>query len=124
VAVARKTEHNYFKTYTAGMLAKWQPYMDNEPLSFTKIRQGFQQSNFTPLYYLQTIIETKYINLIPDISYGGLPVLGNREALSFGLALAKEKKHTFILGSQHLENLLNGDKIKAVSLYLKIKLNF
>ena len=98
--------------------------MDNEPISFAKIEQGFQQSNFSPLYYLQTIVKTKYMNLIPDISYGGIPVLVNRDALSFGLAIAKEKKHKFILGTQHLEDLLNDDKAKAVSIYLKIKLNF
>jgi len=124
MAVSVKTEHKYFQTYTAGILAKWQPYMDNEPLSFAKIEQGFQQSNFSPLYYLQTIVKTKYINLIPDISYGGLPVLVNRDALSFGLAIAKGEKYKFILGTKHLEDLLNGDKAQAVSIYLKIKLNF
>jgi hypothetical protein len=98
--------------------------MDNEPLSFAKIGQGFQQSNFNPLYYLQTIVKTKYLNLIPDISYGGLPVLVNRNALSFGLAISKGEKHKFILGTKHLEDLLNGDKAQAVSVYLKIKLNF
>jgi hypothetical protein len=124
VAVSVKTEHKYFKTYTAGILAKWQPYMHNEPLSFAKIGQGFQQSNFSPLYYLQAIVKTKYMNLIPDISYGGLPVLVNRDALSFGLAIAKGEKHKFILGTKHLEDLLNGDKAQAASIYLKIKLNF
>ena len=33
-AVSRKIGHNYFKIYTAGVIAKWQPYMDNKTLSF------------------------------------------------------------------------------------------
>jgi len=117
--VSRKTEHKYFKIYTAGIVTKWQPYMDNKPLSFAKIGQGFQQSNFSVLWYLQSAVETKYINLIPNLSYGGYS-----HDFNVGLAVSKGKKYKFILGTQHLEDLLNGDKATAVSVYLKIKLNF
>jgi hypothetical protein len=119
MAVSGKTEHNYFKTYTAGIVAKWQPYMDNEPLSFAKIGQGFQQSNFSPMYYLQSAVKTQHMNLIPNLSYGGYS-----HDFNVGLAMSKGEKHKFILGTQHLEDLLNGDKATAVSVYLKIKLNF
>ncbi len=119
MAVSGKTEHEYFKTYTAGIVAKWQPYMDNEPLSFAKIRQGFQQSNFSPMYYLQSAVKTQHMNLIPNLSYGGYS-----HDFNVGLAVSKGEKHKFILGTQHLEDLLNGDKATAVSVYLKIKLNF
>jgi hypothetical protein len=119
VAVSGKTEHKYFKTYTAGIVAKWQPYMDNEPLSSAKIEQGFQQSNFSPMYYLQSAVKTQHMNLIPNLSYGGYS-----HDFNVGLAVSKGEKHKFILGTQHLEDLLNGDKATAVSVYLKIKLNF
>lgn len=119
LAVSKKTKHNYFKTYTAGVIAKWQPYMGNKPLSFAKIGQGFQESNFSPLWYLQSAVETKYINLMPNLSYGGYS-----HNFNIGLAISKGEKHKFILGTQHLEDLLNGDKAKAVSVYLKIKLQF
>jgi len=119
MAVSGKIEHDYFKAYTAGIIAKWQPYMDNKPLSFAKIRQGFQQSNFSPLYYVQSVVKTQHINLIPNLSYGGYS-----DDVNIGLAVSKGETYRFILGTQHLEGLLNGDKAKAVSVYLKIKLNF
>ena len=117
--VSRKTEHKYFKTYTAGIVTKWQPYMDNEPLSFAKIGQGFQESNFSALWYLQSAVETKYINLLPNLSYGGYS-----HNFNVGLGISKGEKRKFTLGTQHLGDLLNGDKAKAVSVYLKIKLQF
>ena len=117
VLVSRKTENNYFKAYTAGVIAKWQPYMDNKKLSFSKIGQGFQESNFIPLWHLQSLVETKYLNLIPNLSYGGYS-----HNLNIGLGLSKGEKYKFILGTQHLEGLLN--KAKEVSIYLKIKLQF
>jgi hypothetical protein len=119
MAVSGKTEHEYFKTYTVGIVAKWQPYIDNEPLSFAKIGQGLQESNFSPLYYIHSIFNARYYDVIPSLSYGGYSNDKN-----IGLAISKGEKHKFILGTQHLEDLLNGDKAKAVSIYLKIKLNF
>ena len=117
--ISRETEHNYLKTYTAGIIAKWQPYMDNEPLSFAKIGQGFNESNFNTLWYLQSLVETKYINLIPNLSYGGYS-----HNINLGLGLSKGENREFTIGTQHLEDVLNGDKAKAVSIYLKIKLQF
>ena len=93
--------------------------MDNEPLSFAKIGQGLQQSNFSPMYYFQSALRTQHMNLIPNLSYGGYS-----HDFNVGLAISKGEKHKFILGTQHLEDLLNGDKAKAVSVYLKIKLQF
>ena len=119
MSVSGKIEYEYFKTYTLGIVAKWQPYMDNEPLSFAKIEQGFQQSNFSPLYYLQSAVKIQHMNLIPNLSYGGYS-----PDFNVGLAMFKGKKHKLILGTHHLEDLLNGDKATAVSVYLKIKLNF
>ena len=117
--VSRKTEHNYFRGYTLGIIAKWHPYMDNKPLSFAKIGQGFQESNFSTLWYLQSAVETKYLNLIPNLSYGGYS-----DNINIGLGVSKGEKYKFTLGTQHLEDLVNGDKAKAVSVYLKIKLQF
>jgi len=119
LSVSGKTENKYFKTYTAGVIAKWQPYSDNTPLSFSKINQGFKESNFAPLFYLKSAFNNKYCDIIPTFSYGGYSVDTN-----VGLALSKGKKNRFVLGTQHLEDVLNGDKAKAVSLYFNLTIQF
>jgi hypothetical protein len=119
VAVSVETEHEYFKTYTAGIVAKWQPYMDDEPLSFTKINQGFTESNFSPLYYIHTIFNTKYCDVIPKLSYGGYSKDPN-----IGLALSKEGKYKLLVGTHHLEDIFSGEQAKAVSVYFSVARHF
>ena len=119
LSVSGKTEYKYLKTYTAGIVTKWQPYMDNKPLSFAKINQGFKESNFSPLYYIQSIFNIKYFDLTPNLSYGGYSKNAN-----IGLALSKGEKNKLILGTHHLEDIFNGDKEKAVSFYFNIQLQF
>ena len=119
VAVSGKTEHKYFKTYTAGIIAKWQPYMDNTLLSFSKINQGFRESNYKPLYYIHSVFNTRYYDVLPSLSYGGYS-----ENTQIGLAISKGKKNKFIIGTHHLEDVFNGDKAEAVSLYFNIQIKF
>jgi hypothetical protein len=119
LSVSGKTEYKYLKTYTSGIVAKWQPYMDNEPLSFTKINQGFRESNFSTLYYIHSIFNAKYSDVIPSLSYGGYSNNTN-----IGLALSKGKGKKITIGTHHLEDIFNGDKAKAVSLYFNIQLQF
>jgi len=71
LSVSGKTKHPIFKTYTAGIVAKWQPFSDNTPLNFSKIEQGFKESNFAPLYYIKSVVNTKYFDVVPTLSYGG-----------------------------------------------------
>jgi hypothetical protein len=118
-SVSGETEYKHFKTYTAGIVAKWQPYLDNTPLSFAKIGQGLKESNFATLYYIQSIFNTKYCDVIPTLSHGGYSADTN-----LGLALSRGKKYNFTLGTHHLEDVLSGKKAKAVSVYFNIKLQF
>ena len=112
--------YKYLKKYTLGIKGKWQPYLDNIPLSFKKIGQGFKESNFIPLYYIQSVYTAKYCDVIPTISHGGYSSNTN-----LGLALSKGKKHNFMIGTHHLEDILKkSSKAKAVSIYFNIKLQF
>ncbi|MBT4882046.1 MAG: hypothetical protein HON40_05795 [Flavobacteriales bacterium] len=112
-------KNKYLKNYTLGVQGKWQPYLDNTPLSFAKIGQGFKESNFATLYYIQSIFNTKYCDIIPTLSHGGYGKNTN-----LGLALSKGKKHSFTVGTHHLEDVVNKNKAKAVSVYFNIKLQF
>jgi hypothetical protein len=112
-------DYKYLKNYTLGIQGKWQPYLDNTPLSFKKIAQGFKESNFIPLYYIQSVYTAKYYDVIPTLSHGGYSSDTN-----LGLALSKGKKHNFTIGTNHLEDVINKKKAKAVSVYFNIKLQF
>ena len=113
------SNYKYFKNYTLGIQAKWQPYLDNTPLSFAKIGQGFNESNFKTLYYIQSTLDAQYCNIIPTLSYGGYSSYTN-----LGMALSKGKKHIFTLGTHHLEDVLKKNSGKAISVYFNIKFKF
>jgi len=117
--VSGYSDYKYLKKYTLGIQAKWQPYLDNKPLSFSKIGQGFKESNFKTLYYMQSIFNIKYCDIIPTLSYGGYSSDTN-----LGLALSKGKKHNFTIGTHHFEDVLKSSSAKAVSVYFNIKLQF
>ena len=117
--VSGSTDNKYLKSYTLGIQGKWQPNLDNKPLSFSKIGQGFKESNFKTLYYMQSVLSTKFCDFIPTLSYGGYSSDTN-----FGLALSKGKKHNFTIGTHHLEDVLKSNSAKAVSVYFNIKLQF
>jgi hypothetical protein len=119
LSISGETKHNYLKTYTAGLVAKWQPYMDNEPLSFAKINQGFKESNFSPLYYIHTMFNTKYCDVMPSLSYGGYTNDPN-----IGVALSKEGKYKLVVGTHHLEDIFSGEEAKAVSVYFSVARQF
>ena len=117
--VSGNSDYKFIKNYTLGIQAKWQPYLDNTPLSFSKIGQGFKESNFKTLYYMQSIFNIKYCDIIPTLSYGGYSSDTN-----LGLALSKGKKHNFTIGTHHFEDVLKSNSAKAVSVYFNIKFQF
>ena len=112
-------DYKYLKKYTLGVQRKWQPYLDDTPLSFKKIGQGFKESNFKTLYYVQSVFNTRYCDINPTLSHGGYS-----SDYSLGLALSIGKKHNFTIGTHHLEDVLESSKSKAVSIYFNIKLQF
>ena len=119
LSLTGKSKNKYIKKYTLGIISKWQPYMDNEPLSFSKIGQGLKESNYSPLLYFSSEFESKSFDIIPNLSYGGY-----NEEINIGLILSKGKKNTFAIGTHHLEDIFNGNKAKAASLYFNIRLQF
>ena len=119
ISFSGNTEYKYLSNYNTGVIAKWQPYMDNKLISLDKIKQGFKESNYKPLYYINSLYHTKYCNLQTSISYGGFT-----EDTKIGLAISKGKKNKFVIGTHNLGDIFNGDNTKAVSLYFNIKIRF
>ena len=117
--VSGYSDYKYLKNYTLGIQGKWQPYLDNKPFSFSKIGKGFKESNFKTLYYMQSIFNIKYCDVITSLSYGGYSSDTN-----LGLALSKGKKYNFTIGTHHFEDVLKSSSAKAVSVYFNIKLQF
>ena len=112
-------DYKYLKKYTLGIQGKWQPYLDNTPLSLKKIEQGLKESNFNTLYYIQSVYSAKFYDVIPTLSHGGYSSNTN-----LGLALSKGKKNNFTIGTYHLEDILKNSKAQSVSIYFKIKFQF
>ena len=112
LSVSGQTQNNYLKTYTIGVFARWQPYSD---VNLLKIENGIIESNYTPLYYIQSVFKTKYINLFPKISYGGYT-----QDINFHLAASYGKTHQITLGSNHIEQFLKKENQNALSLYLML----
>ena len=113
------SDYKYLKNYSLGVRGKWQPFLDDKPISLAKINQGFTESNFKTLYYIQSVFNAKYCDVIPTINYGGYSSDTN-----FGLALSKGIKHNLTIGTHHLEDVLKSSSSKAVSVYFNIKLQF
>ncbi len=111
-----KNINNRIKYIAAGLNLKWQPLTFEKSESFSSlINQGIQESNYIPLIWISTIAEIKHLNIIPKISYGGYG--GD---LNLGTALSIGKKNNILIGTEHLEDIFNGDQSKAVSFYLQI----
>ena len=115
LCVSGKTNKKILENYEIGIIARWQPYKDDMPLSFKKIEQGFQQSNYSPLLYIQSTYLTKNIELLPKISYGGYS-----NDINLGFAISTGKKRKLVIGTEHIEDLTNGNNAKAVSLYFNM----
>lgn len=115
----RPSTSEYFETISVGVNVKWQPYYDNSTLSFHKIKQGLRESNYAPLYWVSAESKLKYFTALPTLHYGGY-----NNNFNFGLALSKGKRNRFTIGTQHLDELLTGDKAKSISVYLNILLQF
>ena len=110
LSVSGQTQNNYLKTYTIVVFARWQPYSD---VNLLEIENGIIESNYTPLYYIQSVFKTKYLNIFPKISYGGYT-----QDINFHLAASYGKTHQITLGSNHIEQFLKKENYNALSLYL------
>ena len=109
---SRNTNFNYF---IFGLNSRWQPYTYKREKSLKIITDGFKQSNYKTLLYLSSEINNKYCKILPQISYGGYS-----EDFNLGLAIKFESKISLILGTKHLEDFLNKDDRKSISLFINI----
>ena len=119
MTISGKTKYNFFKDFTAGLLAKWQPLRDNQPLSLEKISQGFKESNYQPMWFIQSQIKTKSFDINTSFRYGGYNKKEN-----IGLEISKGTKNKIIFGTHHLEDIFHRNQAKNLSVYLNIKLQF
>ena len=116
-SISHQMKNKNIESISGGLNIKWQPYQNNNGSS--KITDGIKQSNYTPLLWLSAITNTKYVDLIPTLSYGGFS-----SDINLGLALSKGKKTNFMLGTQHIEDIFSGNNAKAVSIYFQILRQF
>tara|TARA_Y100000746_G_C15467659_1_gene434830 strand:- start:1733 stop:2965 length:1233 start_codon:yes stop_codon:yes gene_type:complete len=115
IKVSKKVKGNRFGYITYGLNTKWHPYLDNKKLSFKKIRQGFEQSDYKPYYYIKTEIKTNKFSIFPKIGYGGYT-----NNFNLDLALLIERKISFAFGTQHLESLFSKENSYGIGAYLQI----
>ena len=88
-------------------------------LSFAKIKQGFEESNFAPLLYLKTKKIIKKGILFPSISYGGY----TRDT-NVGLTYSTGKKVRLLIGTNHLQNILDNNTRTAISIFINLSTKF
>tara|TARA_B100000902_G_C27316931_1_gene921903 strand:- start:987 stop:2267 length:1281 start_codon:yes stop_codon:yes gene_type:complete len=118
------SKNNFYKKLEiikAGVNFNWQPYFYNDAESFSNLlSRGIKESNYQPLMWLSTNTNLKYIYLNNTISYGGYS-----ENINIGLEIERRGKNSkFILGTTHMEDLINGENQSAISVYLQIQTKF
>ena len=113
--ISKQVRGNRFGLITYGMNTRWQPYIDNEKLSFNKIKQGFEESDYKPYYYVKTEINFNKISILPKIGYGGYT-----NNINVDMALMLKKKISFAIGTQHLEFLFDKANTYGAGIYLQI----
>ena len=125
ISISSNKKNRIINNYSLGIISKWQPYKDDSPISIKKISQGIRESNFSTLYYINTNFITKYCDIITSLSWGGYAKDEN-----IGLAISKGEKYNFILGTNHLEDLIiqsffiDGNKAKSFNIYFNMKIQF
>ena len=115
----KKISYYYFYLFEVGLNCKWQPFLDNTPLTFNKIKQGIQESNYHPLIWFSSSSKFKYFHSKIDFSIGGY---SNKPSL--GIELSRGIKTKFIIGSQHVNQMIKSHNSLALSLYFSIQRNF
>jgi len=114
-SVKGNSNNKTFNYFIFGVNSRWQPYAYTRKNSSKIIADGFKESNYKTLLYLTSEINNKHFKLLPQISYGGYS-----EDFNFELAIKIESKISLILGTKHLEDLLNNDDDKSFSLFINI----
>ena len=119
MSLSRDAGNKYLTKYSTGFIAKWQPYRDNTPLSFNKIYQGFNESNFSPLYYILSIFDLKYLDATAKLSYGGYT-----ENMNIGLILSRGRSNKFAFGTNNLLDIFRGEEAKTATFLFNLQIQF
>ena len=114
-SITHNLNNNIFQLIRYGINLRWQPYEDNQQISLSKLKQGINESNYTPLLWLTGTKTNKHLDIHPSISYGGY-----NSDINVGLAISRGKKNKLILGTQHLEDLLEWDNTNELNFYISI----
>ena len=113
VSIQQNLDNNYFQIIKYGVDLRWQPYQDNQALSFSKLEQGINESNYSPLYWLSASKNGKYISFHPNISYGGY-----NTDVNIGISLSIGNKNKLILGTQHLDDIIDYNNSNEISFFI------
>ena len=114
--ISKNINNKKIRSYSGGINFKWQPHTTTKSTSFSDIfSNGFKESNYNPLIWSSTTYETKYLDVITIISYGGYS-----NDLNIGTVLKiGKKKNSLLLGTDNLEDIINGENAKALSFMLQ-----
>ena len=114
--ISKNINNKKISSYYGGINFKWQPHTTNKSTNISEIfSDGFKESNYNPLIWGSTTYETKYIDIIPTFSFGGYS-----NDLNIGTVLKiGKKKNSFLLGTDNLEDIMNGENAKALSIMLQ-----
>ena len=119
ISLSRDGGNKYLTRYSTGFIAKWQPYRDNTPLSINKIHQGFNESNFSPLYYILSRFDLRYIDATAKLSYGGYT-----EHTNIGLILSRGRSNKFAFGTNNLLDIFRGEESEAATFLFNLQIKF
>ena len=114
LSFSKELDYKRIKELYVSLRSKWQPYMDNTPLSFSKIKQGIEESGYTPSIHISTKIDAKYFWLSPGISKGGFT-----DNINFSLFLSS-KQNKIQIGTYHLESLFQKDNKTSLSGFIAL----
>ena len=119
ISISGKTDKSYLNSFNLGMILKWQPYMDNTKLSFQKIQQGLEESNYKPLFFANTVIDNITYKVLPSISYGGYS-----ENTNVGLAFSTGERISLLVGTYHIESIFKHHNTTELSFYVNLNCKF
>ena len=113
-------EGSLFEKVILGVNLKWRPNIDNLPIGWKKIKQGINESNYSPLYYISATYNYKYLYLAPEISLGGYT-----ESYNLNLMIGLKIHSIFTrLKINNINELIQGNSMNSLNMYFQIGKNF
>ena len=88
---------------------RWHPYKFNNRINLDLIRQGLKESGYTPKINIYTLLNIKYLNIMPGISTGGY-----NQDLNFNINISN-RKESITFGIYFIESLFSKEKVSLGS---------